>query len=230
MLRSILIAALLAGAIGGGLLTAIQQLQTTPLILEAEKFETAAGGGPTEQHADGHGHEHGEAWSPEAGTERLSFTLLSNVLASIGFAMLIACGITLSGHKGWAKGLLWGLAGYAVFFVAPSLGLHPKLPGTVSAPLQDQHIWWLATVAASATGLSLLIFAKSILLKGVGLLFMLIPHLVGTPLPQETNDAISSELSKDFIIASSIANGVFWLILGALSGYLMHKVDFSPRL
>ena len=105
MLRSILIAALLAGTIAGALFTGIQQLHVTPLILQAETFETPPSEAPaTAQHADGHTHEHGEAWAPEGGGERFAYTLLSNVLAGIGFAMLIAAAISLSGQKGWAKG------------------------------------------------------------------------------------------------------------------------------
>lgn len=228
MLRSILTAALLAGTIAGVLFTGIQQFQVTPLILEAEKYELVSTEDASAQH-DADEHQHDEGWIPGAGTERLSFTLLANVLGGIGFALLLVTGITLSGHKGWAKGLLWGLAGYAVFFLAPSLGLHPKLPGTISAALQERQIWWLATVATSATGLALLVFARGILLKGTGILFIIIPHVVGAPLPPAGEELVSAQMSRDFIVASGVANAFFWLILGVLSGYLMRKTDFNSQ-
>jgi len=206
MLRTILFAALVAGTLTGMLFTAIQHLQVIPLIQQAEHHEGA------------------EAKQDNAELlERNLLTLLANVLAGIGYAMLLASAITLSRHAGWRKGLLWGVAGYLCFFVAPALGLTPKLPGTLGAPLDYQQIWWLTTVTATAIGLGLLVFSKYFLLKILGLVIIAIPHVIGAPLPQQAYSSAPQQLRQDFIVASALTNAGFWIILGFLSGYLLRK-------
>lgn len=223
MFRSLLIAALMAGAVAGLLLTGIQQWQVTPIILAAEKFETMAVDAPAHEHA-GHSHEHGDAaWSPADGIERMLFTLLSNVLAGIGFALIISAAMGFRGHSGWLKGLGWGLAGYAVFFVAPSLGLHPKVPGTAAAALAEQQLWWISTVVASAAGLALLVFGRSLLLRGIAVILLVMPHLFGAPLPEQAVSPVPQQLSDNFILATAVVNAIFWLILGLLSGRFLQQ-------
>ncbi len=227
MFRSLMITALLAGAAAGLLLTAIQQWQVTPIILTAEKYETAAAVASAAEH-DGHAHKHSHehnaaTWRPANGIERMFFSLLANVLAGIGFALLLAAGMGLSGHSGWRKGLGWGLAGYAVFFVAPTLGLHPEVPGTVAAALAERQLWWISTVAASATGLALLIFGRSLLLRGLAVILLIMPHLFGAPLPEHAGSLVPQQLSDDFILATTIVNGIFWLALGLFSGRFLQR-------
>ncbi|VAX14540.1 Predicted cobalt transporter CbtA [hydrothermal vent metagenome] len=226
MFRSLVITALLAGAAAGLLLTAIQQWQVTPIILAAEKYETAAAASAIEHdsHAHEHSHEHDAAsWRPANGIERMFFSLLANVLAGIGFALLLAAGMGFTGHSGWRKGLGWGLAGYAVFFVAPTLGLHPEVPGTVAAALAERQLWWISTVAASATGLALLIFGRSLLLRGMAVILLIMPHLFGAPLPEHAGSLVPQQLSDDFILATTIVNGIFWLALGLFSGRFLER-------
>ena len=236
MFRIFIFAALLAGGSAGLLLTGIQQLQVTPIILAAEKFETSAAPAPIQQDAHAHedaahSHEHSHdaaTWSPADGAERILFTLLSNVLAGIGFALIIVAGMSLRGHAGWQKGLWWGLAGFAVFFVAPSLGLHPKVPGTAGAALAEQQLWWISTVAASAGGLALLAFGRSLLLRGIAVVLLVMPHLFGAPLPEVASSLVPQQLTDDFILAASIANAIFWLALGALGGQFLQIFMRQP--
>jgi len=214
MLRRILFAAIIAGTLTGILFTAVQHLQVIPLIQEAESHEA---GTPTQ-----HEHASADAHSDDV-VERHLFTLLANVLAGISFAMILASAITLSKHAGLRKGLLWGVAGYLCFFVAPALGLTPKLPGTLGAPLYYQQVWWVATVVSTAIGLGLLVFAKNILLKSLGLIFIAMPHVIGAPVPAQAYSSAPEQLRHDFIIASALANAAFWLILGSTSGHLLRK-------
>ncbi len=226
MFRSLMIAALLAGATAGLLLTGIQLWRVTPIILAAEKFETAAA------HSHEQPHEHDNAtWRPTNGAERMFFSLLANVLAGIGFALLLAAGMVFSGHSGWRKGLWWGLAGYAVFFIAPTLGLHPEVPGTAAAALAERQLWWISTVAASATGLALLVFGRSLLLRGMAVLLLIMPHLFGAPLPEHASSLVPQQLSDDFILTTTIVNAIFWLALGLLCGrFLQRFLPLSERL
>ncbi|HEB55018.1 MAG TPA: hypothetical protein ENI98_01685 [Gammaproteobacteria bacterium] len=227
MFRSLVMTALLAGAAAGLLLTVIQQWQVTPIILAAEKYEMAAAKVSAHEHnspSDEHSHAHNEAqWTPAEGMERMLYTLLANVFAGIGFALLIAAGMGFSGHSGWRSGLGWGLAGYAVFFLAPTLGLHPEVPGTVAAALAERQLWWISTVAASATGLALLIFGRSLLLRGMAVLLLIMPHLFGAPLPEHASSLVPQQLSDNFILATTIVNGIFWLALGLLCGRFLQR-------
>ena len=54
--------------------------------------------------------------------------------------------------------MFWGFAGFAVFTLAPGLGLPPELPAMPAADLGDRQIWWTATVLATAVGLALIAF------------------------------------------------------------------------
>lgn len=228
MFRSLVMTALLAGAAAGLLLTAIQQWQVTPIILAAEKFETAAADAAAHEHS-AHSHKHDDAtWSPANGAERMLYSLLANVFAGIGFALFIAAGMGVSGHRGWRRGLGWGLAGYAVFFIAPTLGLHPEVPGTAAAALAERQLWWISTVAASAVGLALLVFGRSLLLRGIAVILLVMPHLFGAPLPEHASSLVPQQLSDDFILATTVVNAIFWISLGLFCGRFLQRFLASP--
>ncbi len=101
-------------------------------------------------------HDHGaEAWEPKDGLERNLYTAGANILTAIGFALLLGGFFAVrSGATGepisWHEGLMWGLAGFAVFTIAPGLGLPPELPGVPAAPLLSRQIWWVTAVLATA--------------------------------------------------------------------------------
>lgn len=225
-----------AGILAGLLLTGVQQVQVAPIILQAEVFESAApkpletaaphshaDAAPHEHSHDAAPHEHG-GWQPDDGAERTFYTALSNISAGVGYALLLAAAISLYGRtSNWRAGLLWGAAGYTVFFVAPSVGLPPELPGTVAAPLLARQLWWTVTVAASAGGLALLVFAKNWPLKIAGALLLFVPHLVGSPQPAVHSSTAPAELARSFLYATLLANAAFWLAMGALAGYFYKK-------
>jgi cobalt transporter subunit CbtA len=235
----ILLAAIVAGLIGGVFATGIQALRVTPLILAAEAYENAPVG--AENHhaapaATGYengaavsgGHSHGEeavAWAPEDGIERTAYTLLSNMLVGVGFALLVTAAIVLTNTEiSLGAGMLWGLAGFIVFVLAPNLGLPPELPGTAAADLEARQAWWLATVACTAGGLFLLAFNKQAvwLLAGIGL--VLAPHIFGAPQPETHESLAPASLAVEFVVASIATAFVYWLFLGGLLGYLLGKV------
>lgn len=173
--RRILSAALWTGILAGLLLTAVQSIQVIPTLLKAEAYEETAAAevlsGHTHSSAEeGSDHRHDQdVWKPANGWERTFFTAASNISLAVGFALLLGGAICFRGGvSSWRAGLLWGLAGYAVFFVAPSLGLPPEVPGTELARLADRQLWWLMTVLATGAGLSLLVFAQTGISKMVG--------------------------------------------------------------
>ena len=112
--RRLVFAALCAGLLSGVFATVAHQIGTVPLIRQAETYEK-----PSER-AMAAAHEHTSAWEPENGAERTAYTLLADILTGVGFALLLGAGLTLRGGEvGWRQGLLWGLAGFATFTIAP---------------------------------------------------------------------------------------------------------------
>jgi len=212
--KAIIIAALWSGLLAGLLLTAVQHIQVIPLLLEAEVYEQSTTAALNEHHA--------EAWQPENGFERTFFTGVANISLAVGFALLLGAASSLrNGLGSWRIGLLWGLAGYLAFFVAPSLGLPPELPGTEAGNLKDRQIWWFMAVFDTAMGLWLLCFAKTHTNKFFGAVLLLAPHLVSAPQHVHGSTA-PAELAQSFIIASAYTNGLFWLALGGLMGKFYH--------
>jgi cobalt transporter subunit CbtA len=231
-------AALAAGLLCGLLLTGLQQLQVVPLLLRAEVYEDAASkarvlsDAQPHQHAAGahapeHAHEHGhKGWKPEDGAERTLYTVLANVTTAVAFGLLLSAAMTLRGAPlDWRSALLWGAAGYVVFFVAPSLGLPPEVPGTSAAPVAERQAWWLLTAAATACCLALLALARPWPLKLAGVAILLLPHLAGAPQPLVHASAAPAELARSFVYATAFANAVFWLALGALTAFFFKKLD-----
>ena len=127
MFKRIVSAAALAGVLAGLLLTAIQQIEITPLIREAEVQEEATIAASQSAHEHASTGREQEAWAPRRGWERLLASAVSNTVLATGFALLLVSAMSQQKKTGWRAGLLWGTAGYAVFFVAPSLGLPPEL-------------------------------------------------------------------------------------------------------
>ena len=210
--KNIILTAALSGVLAGLLLTVIQHFGVMPALFEAEVYEQAA----SEAILKGP-----EEWEPEDGTERTLFTGLANISVAFSFAMLLGAAILVSGKQvTWRSGLLWGLAGYAVFFIAPALGLPPEVPGTEAAALQHRQVWWVATVLATAIGLALLVFMRNWPLKVSGLLLAILPHLISAPHPEVLSSTAPQAIVQAFIYSTTLANLFFWLALGGLQGML----------
>jgi cobalt transporter subunit CbtA len=217
MFKRLLLAGLLAGLVSGLVLSAIQYLQVIPIIQEAERYETAA-----TVHQE-HGND--DEWSPQEGWERMSFTLAANVSMAIGLGLLLVGAYSLRQRISIMQGICWGAAGFSVFFIAPSLGLPPELPGAESGSLIARQSWWLLTVSCSAGGLVLLVFTGKLWLKLIGLLLLIIPHWIGAPNSGLYVGPAPESLSNQFMIATALANGVFWLVLGVASAWVYRRFE-----
>jgi cobalt transporter subunit CbtA len=236
---------LLAGFLTAIVYTAVQSVTVTPLILEAETYENATPGhshGAAVRPAAGdavlilaHGHaepaatsdhgDHGGGWAPADGAARLFFTFLANLVAGVGFALLLAAGMALRGKPVDARlGLLWGLAGFAACSLAPALGLPPEVPGAAVADLTARQTWWLATAAATAGGIALIAFAPRWPLRALGAVALLAPHLVGAPhAPAGAQGAVPPELASHFVVWSLATAALFWALLGTTCGALYRR-------
>ncbi|MCU1733567.1 MULTISPECIES: CbtA family protein [unclassified Pseudomonas] len=216
-----------AGLLAALLLTLLQSFWVAPLILQAETYETAAPAVQEHEHADaaaGAEHHHdAEAWSPEDGWQRVLSTTGGNLVVAVGFALLLAAMYTLRRPGRVTTGALWGLGGFAVFCLAPNLGLPPELPGTAAADLALRQYWWIGTAAATAVGLALMVFAGNWLLKAVGLVLLVLPHVIGAPQPEVHESLAPEALESQFIVASLLTNAAFWVALGLISAWLYRR-------
>lgn len=224
-----------SGLLAALLLTALQSLWVSPLILQAETFESAEPVAAQHEHADaGAVHEHAvheqaahehsaEAWAPEDGWQRVLSTTGGNLVVAVGFALVLAALYSLREPHRVATGALWGLAGFAVFCLAPTLGLPPELPGTAAADLAQRQGWWVATAAATAAGLGLLVFARGWLFKLLGAVLLVAPHVIGAPQPQVHASLAPEALETQFKVASWLTNAAFWLALGLLTAWLYRR-------
>jgi cobalt transporter subunit CbtA len=242
LFQRIFFAAVLAGLAAGLAMSAVQQWRVAPLILQAEVYENAEAAAPAEHshdaatpahdHAEAApAHEHDEnAWAPQDGPERIFYTVLADVLASIGFALLLAAVSVLANLEITARnGVIWGLAGFLCLQLAPAFGLAPELPGMPAADLVARQTWWIAT--ALATGAGILAIAKLKNWTGVVIAAVLIlaPHVWGAPqLQGEHASSVPAHLATEFAANSLFAGAVFWLIAGPLLGWLNERFARSP--
>ncbi len=217
MFRNIFFAAVLSGVIAGLFVSAVQSARVIPLIGEAEKLERA-NTSPVpipqthEAHADG------------GGFSRAVRTVVSNVLAAIGFALLLVACFALRGDVDWKEGILWGIGGFLVFGLAPAVGLPPTLPGAFAAPVADRQLWWLLAVAATASGLMLLAFRPGAIFKALGVALIVAPHLLGAPHPEVPGGLAPRALLESFRVMALLASGLFWIVLGLCAGYFFDRL------
>lgn len=244
LFRNVVFIAAIAGLVAGVVLACMQAYATVPLILKAEVYEQA-GGGHTHDHAAAPAANAGdtnamtsaapaeaegaapedEGWSPADGFERFAFNVVANVVTGIGFALILVAASEFAGGIGnWRQGLFWGLAGFAVFTLAPNLGLPPELPAMPAADLTQRQIWWTATVVATAAGLGLLAFRKSLPLALIAVALIVAPHIVGAPQPDSFESPIPEGLHHQFVVAVTLTNLVFWLVLGAVVGVVRGRL------
>jgi cobalt transporter subunit CbtA len=225
MFRRIFVTALIAGAIAGLFASAVQRIKLIPLIEQAEVYEAAGAA-----HA---GHDHAgmtmapAEWEPE-GVERTAYTVLADVLAGIGFALLLVGAVACAGLAGHVvdarRGLLWGAAGFVVFTLAPALGLPPLPPGAEAAELASRQIWWVGTAAATAIGLGLIVFWPAWLPRILGIAVLALPHVIGAPHPPDPGGSVPGDIVAQFAVASIATGALFWLVLGGATGWLYRRL------
>ncbi|ODT07869.1 MAG: cobalt transporter [Mesorhizobium sp. SCN 65-20] len=231
--RNVVFIAAISGLLAGVILAALQTYATDPLIFKAETYENAGGHdhmaapapaaeatAPADMQAAAPA-EQEEAWAPTDGFERFAYSALANIVSGVAFALiLVAVSELAGGIANWRQGVFWGFAGFAVFTLAPGLGLPPELPAMPAADLAARQVWWTFTVLGTAAGLALIAFRKSLPLAVLGLVLIVAPHVVGAPQPASHETPIPPDLHRNFIVAVTLTNLVFWVVLGAVAGFV----------
>jgi cobalt transporter subunit CbtA len=248
MIVRTLLAALVAGLIAGVFMTGAQELRVVPLILHAEEFEgqepavepaapqaeqqnssslnktnllddvLAALSPITPAYAHEGEHEEGGIMF---GMSRFSGTLLANLVAGAGFALLLA-GVSLVANRPvtFANGVYWGACGWLAIHLLPAIGLPPELPGFPAAELPDRQLWWIATILFSGAGLYLLALRGETVAKIVGLVLIALPHIYGAPQPLDISSNVPAVLGAEFAVAALATTLAFWLVLGVVLGFI----------
>ncbi|SHH03094.1 cobalt transporter subunit CbtA [Kaistia soli DSM 19436] len=245
MLKSIVLSAFGAGLLVGVILTGVQFLTTEPLILHGETYEQAAEApapapetAPVPAMSTMAGHDHGAAaageahhhdegaWQPADGFERSAYTLLANLLMGVAVSAILLGVMTLKGDPIDARrGVLWGLGGFFAASLLPALGLAPELPGTAAAEIGSRQLWWLGTAGASAIALALVVFARFYLLKLLGVMIAIVPHVIGAPPPPTLEAAYPAALGAEFVVASLVASALLWSLAGLSSAWLYQRLS-----
>ena len=252
MISKAFMTVLFTGFIAGIIVTGVQMLKVTPLILQAETYELDQVAIKHTHATSGIEHEHNlngvtldnhlnvkdvhdvqteastdleESWMPADGMERSFFTMVSNIFTAIAFSLILVAVYLLRGKPvTYFSGFLWGAAGFAVFSGATSLGLPPELPGMTAAALESRQIWWIGTAIATATGIGFFTESTTILPKIFGAVLITFPHIIGAPHPHVFESNLPAELSAQFAVASLLTSVFFWMVLGGVSGYFYQKL------
>ena len=233
MIGRLVLAALIAGMAAGFIYGGVQHVQTTPLILAAEVYETAPAhdhaaaatdpAAPAEAATPAPEHEE-EEWAPADGWPRTLSTTISSMITGAGFALLLAGVSLLTGLPITPKnGLIWGICGFLAATVAPDAGLAPELPGMPTADLVSRQVWWVATIIASGIGIFLIATRRELLWLAAAVVLIALPHIIGAPQPLTHETAVPAGLAASFAANTIAASAVLWSLIGLFLGLALQK-------
>jgi cobalt transporter subunit CbtA len=239
MLNRVFSVALLAGLTAGLIVSGLQHFTTTPLILRAEVYEksTAAPAAETDRAASvgapivvveatddpgtasAHGEHASAEWSPEDGIARTAYTSLATIATAIGFALILLAGMIAAGDQiDGRRAVGWGAAAFLAAGVAPGMGLAPELPGSAAGDLVARQLWWIATAAATAIALWLILRTSAPWAMLGGVLLLLAPHIVGAPHAEALASRVPAELAAKFAASSLAVQATLWLTVAYFAG------------
>ena len=241
MIKRMLVGGCLAGFAAGLFAALLHFAFIQNLIVLGEHYESGAlvhfegqaatdqsgaeAGKPDHDHAaTENGHAHAPATDADGGPSfrRDLLTVLFTCLIYAAYGMLIVAGFGLAEQFGRPvdaqSGLLWGLAGFATFQLAPAMGLAPELPGSVAADLSVRQIWWLGTVLATGTGLAVLGYGRTLFTAVLGMALLAAPHVIGAPKLDAFFGVAPPELSAAFSANVLGVGFAAWAVLGWLAG------------
>ncbi len=222
MFSRILTSALFAGAVAGVLAALLQLLFVQPVLLHAELYESGQlvhfGAGET-----------ASARQTLGGFDPLrdGLSILFTMLTYTGYAFLLIAGMALAEARGAVvdgrRGILWGLAGFVAFHLAPAVSLPPEVPGVAAAEVDVRQVWWFATVAASAVAVWLIAFGRSLTTWLAAVALLLAPHIVGAPHPAAFAGTVPPEIAALFASRALGVGLAAWVLLGVFTGHFWQR-------
>ena len=219
MFTRILTSALIAGAVAGLCAALLQLYFLQPVLLHAELYET----GELVHFGGGEGN---PAAHPAISLDpmRDGLSVIFSMLIYAGYALILVALMSLAADRGAVidarTGLLWGVAGFVAFHLAPGFSLAPEVPGVAAADVGARQMWWFATVAASGLALWLIAYGTSALWWAAGIALLLAPHVIGAPEPETFAGPVPTELGALYASRVLGVGLAVWTLLGVLAGAL----------
>jgi cobalt transporter subunit CbtA len=225
MYTRILTSALFAGAAAGLIAALLQLVYVQPVLLHTELYES---GQLVHFGAD----QASAAVSAQQDTGgfvpvRDGLSILFTMLTYTGFSLVLVAAMSLADRQGQAinarTGLLFGLAGFITFHLAPGAGLAPGVPGVAAADVVERQIWWSSTVVATGLALWLIAYGRNWTAWGVAIVLLAVPHLIGAPQPESFTGPAPTELGALFATRVYGVAMTGWVVMGCLAGYLWQR-------
>ena len=221
MLSRFIISAVFAGA-AAGLLTGLLQLAfVQPVLLHAELYE----GGDLVHFGAEAVSAHPEL--PGFDLMRDGLSVIFTMLTYTGYALILIGAMSFAEERGapitarW--GILWGVAGFVAFHLAPGFTLAPEVPGVAAADVTARQIWWFATVAAAVVALWLIAFGRSPVMILIAAALLAAPHLIGAPEPDSFAGPVPTEIGALFAARAFGVGLAAWVLLGAFAAYFWQR-------
>ncbi|MCC6517538.1 MAG: CbtA family protein [Tabrizicola sp.] len=238
MIQRMLTSALVAGCAAWLLAAVLHFAFVQKYILLGEEYETGAavhyaGVAPateaaatTEAHShDGAepAHDHGDGEEVSTVTRNLWTTVFFG-LVYVAYALILVAGFGLARVYGKTitarAGLVWGIAGFAAFQLAPAMGLAPELPGTLAADLGARQLWWWGTVASTAIGLGLLGYGRGLVTTAIAVVLLVAPHVIGAPELEGFSGVAPPEVAAAFSARVLGVGLAVWALMGWVAGFV----------
>lgn len=219
MFSRILTSALFAGAAAGLIAALLQLYFVQPVLLHAELYEGGDlvhfGADPVTAQPDLPG--------MFADPVRDGLSIIFTMLAYTGYALVLVALVSMAERKGHefnaCTGLLWGLAGFVAFQLAPGVSLAPEVPGVAAADVGARQIWWTATVATAGVAMWLIAFGGKLVSYLVAAALLLVPHVIGAPEPDSFTGPVPTEIGALFAARALGIGMAAWVLLGCFAGY-----------
>jgi cobalt transporter subunit CbtA len=224
MFSKIVTSALFAG-FAAGLIAGLLQLNLMqPVLLHAELYETGQ-----LVHFGGPGNVPAAQETGGFNLTRDGLSILFVALAYTGFAFLLVAAMAAASDRGATinarTGLIWGLAGFIAFQLAPGAGLPPEVPGAAAAEMGARQLWWFSTIAATALALAMIAFGRNPLVLVAAVVLLLAPHVIGAPHPDAFAGTAPPELAGLFAARSLAVALAGWALLGMFAGYFWSRAE-----
>ena len=217
MYSRILTSALFAGAAAGLIAALLQLVFVQPVLLHAELYETGElvhfGGTSVSAHPE----------LPDFDAMRDGLSIVFTMLTYTGYTLVMVALMSMAEGRGAVinarTGLIWGLAGFITFHLAPGFTLAPEVPGVAAADVGDRQVWWTATVATAGVAMWLIAFGGNKISYLIAAVLLLAPHLIGAPEPDSFSGPVPTEIGALFAARAFGVGLAAWALLGTFAGY-----------
>jgi len=217
MIARYITSALFTGALAGLIAGLLQLYFVQPVLLHAELYEGGDlvhfGAAPVSAHPE----------LPAFDAVRDGLSLVFTMLTYTGYALIMIAVMSIAEERGamidGRSGIIWGVAGFVAFHMAPGFSLAPEVPGAAAADVTARQVWWFITAGAAVLALWLLAFGKSWMAWGVAVILLLAPHIIGAPQPDTFTGPVPTEIGALFAARAFGVGLAAWVLLGCFAGY-----------